>query len=196
MVPHFLGLLADTYGKAERPEEGLATVTEALAIANKNEEHGYTAELYRLQGELTLQQTKASLVPVPDKSNTRLKSKVQGQKKVSVPSLQPLTPNTQRVVREAEECFHKALDIARQQRAKSFELRTAMSLSRLWQSQGKTAEAHALLAEVYNWFTEGFDTADLKEAKALLAELAGDVPVTFPAVSNAVSEKSEKSRAR
>jgi predicted ATPase len=75
-------------------------------------------------------------------------------------------------VGEAEECFQKALDIARRQQAKSFELRAAMSLSRLWQQQGKQEEAHQLLAEIYGWFTEGFDTADLKEAKVLLEELA------------------------
>jgi predicted ATPase len=75
-------------------------------------------------------------------------------------------------VREAEECFRKALDTARSQQAKSFELRAAMSLSRLWQGQGKREEAHQLIAEIYGWFTEGFNTADLKEAKALLKELA------------------------
>ena len=68
--------------------------------------------------------------------------------------------------------FHKALDIARNQQAKSFELRTATSLARLWQQQGKRQEAHDLLAPVYGWFTEGFDTADLQEAQALLATLA------------------------
>jgi predicted ATPase len=72
---------------------------------------------------------------------------------------------------EAETCFHHALDIARNQQAKSFELRTATSLARLWQQQGKRQEAHDLLAPIYNWFTEGFDTADLKDAKALLEEL-------------------------
>jgi TOMM system kinase/cyclase fusion protein len=75
--------------------------------------------------------------------------------------------------RQAETCFHQALDIARRQRAKALELRAAMSLSRLWQQQGKRAEARQLLAEVYGWFTEGFDTADLQEAKALLEELEG-----------------------
>ena len=73
---------------------------------------------------------------------------------------------------EAEESFHLALTVARRQQAKSLELRAAMSLSRLWQQQGKRVEARQLLAEVYGWFTEGFDTADLQEAKALLAELA------------------------
>jgi predicted ATPase len=72
---------------------------------------------------------------------------------------------------EAEACFQQALDIARHQEAKSLELRAAMSLARLWQQQGKRAEAHALLAPVYGWFTEGFDTPDLQEAKALLVEL-------------------------
>jgi predicted ATPase len=73
---------------------------------------------------------------------------------------------------EAESCFHHALDIARTQQAKSLELRAATSLARLWQQQGKRQEAHDLLAPVYGWFTEGFDTADLQEAKALLDALA------------------------
>jgi predicted ATPase len=73
---------------------------------------------------------------------------------------------------QAETCFHQALDVARQQQAKSFELRAATSLARLWQSQGKRQEAYALLAPVYGWFTEGFDTADLQEAKALLEAVA------------------------
>jgi len=73
---------------------------------------------------------------------------------------------------EAETCFQHALEIARNQQAKSFELRTATSLARLWQQQGKRQEVHDLLAPVYHWFTEGFDTADLQEAKALLGALA------------------------
>jgi predicted ATPase len=66
------------------------------------------------------------------------------------------------------------LDVARRQEAKSLELRAAMSLARLWQQQGKRDEAHALLAPIYGWFTEGFDTADLQEAKGLLKELGGE----------------------
>jgi predicted ATPase len=73
---------------------------------------------------------------------------------------------------EAEACFQQALDIARRQQAKSLELRAAMSLSRLWQLQGRRQEARALLAPIYGWFTEGFDTADLKEAKELIEELS------------------------
>jgi class 3 adenylate cyclase/predicted ATPase len=72
---------------------------------------------------------------------------------------------------EAEAWYQQALEIARRQQAKSLELRAAMSLSRLWQRQGKRAEARQLLAPIYDWFTEGFDTADLQEAKALLEEL-------------------------
>jgi len=74
---------------------------------------------------------------------------------------------------EAEGCFHQALTVAHHQQAKSLELRAATSLSRLWQQQGKRDEARGLLASVYGWFTEGFDTADLQEARTLLEELGG-----------------------
>jgi predicted ATPase len=73
---------------------------------------------------------------------------------------------------KAEAYFEHALAVARQQRAKSWELRAAMSLARLWRDQGKVREARELLAPVYGWFTEGFETRDLKDAKALLEELA------------------------
>jgi predicted ATPase len=81
---------------------------------------------------------------------------------------QPGTPQA-----EAEAWLQRALDVARRQEAKALELRAAMSLARLWQQQGKRAEAYDLLAPIYGWFTEGFDTADLQEAKALLEELGG-----------------------
>jgi len=114
-------------------------VAEALTMVEKNEERWNEADLYRLKGELTLQQS-------------------------SVQSLESRG-------REAEGCFLKAIEIARKQQAKSLELRAAMSLARLWQEQGKQHEAHTLLSDIYNWFTEGFDTKDLQEAKALLDEL-------------------------
>src|SRR5262249_17725779 len=79
---------------------------------------------------------------------------------------QPGTPQA-----EAEAWLQRALDVARRQEAKALELRAAMSLSRVWQQQGKRQEAHDLLAPIYGWFTEGFDTADLQEAKALLEVL-------------------------
>ena len=142
-----LALLAEAYGKVGQVEEGLAVVAKALASVEKTGERVYEAEVYRLKGELTLQQ----------------QSKVQSSKS-QIPS-----PHTEA---EAQACFHKAIDIARKQQAKSLELRAVMSLSRLWQQQGKTAEAHQMLAEIYGWFTEGFDTKDLQEAKALLKELS------------------------
>jgi predicted ATPase len=75
-------------------------------------------------------------------------------------------------VRQAEACLRQALDLARCQQAKALELRAALSLSRLWQHLGQREAARALLAPIYHWFTEGFDTPDLQEARALLAELA------------------------
>jgi predicted ATPase len=83
-------------------------------------------------------------------------------------ALKSPTPDTEK----AEKYFDRALTVARQQQAKSWELRAAMSMARLWRSQGKPQQARELLAPVYGWFTEGFDTLDLKQAKALLDELA------------------------
>jgi predicted ATPase len=131
---HSLGLLAETYGAGGHPEEGLPLLAEALAVTNDTEMRCYEAEIYRLKGELLLQQ---------------------------------VTDNHT----EAEACFQQALNVARRQQAKSWELRAATSLARLWQSQGKRQEAHDLLSPIYNWFTEGFDTADLQDAKTLLDEL-------------------------
>jgi predicted ATPase len=82
--------------------------------------------------------------------------------------LRQVPPDAQR----AEVAFHQALAITRRQQARALELRAAMSLSRLWHQQGKRAEARKLLAPIYNWFTEGFDTADLQEAQTLLQKLA------------------------
>src|SRR5262249_15256735 len=132
----------------------------AVVLVEKNEERYYEAELYRLKGELTLQQS----------SVQRLGSRGQRNQKAKITNPQSLTPNLQVEV-EAEVCFHKAIEIARKQQAKSLELRAVMSLSRLWQKQGRRAEAHKMLAEVYGWFTEGFDTVDLQEARTLLDEL-------------------------
>jgi len=132
--PSHLALLAEAYGTTGQPEAGLAVLGEALALVDTTGERWYEPELYRLKGELLLQQSSDHQA-------------------------------------EAESCFHHALDIARNQQAKSLELRATTSLARLWQQQGKRREARELLAPIYGWFTEGFDTADLQEAKALLAEL-------------------------
>ena len=132
-----LALLAEACGSVGQIEEGLQEIAQALAIANRSGGSQWSAELYRLQGELLLRRSAGA------------------QERGSEP----------------EACFHQALAIARRQQAKSWELRTALSLSRLWQLQGKRAEAHQLLAEVYGWFTEGFDTPDVQEARALLENL-------------------------
>jgi predicted ATPase len=144
-VTYFLALLAAAYGKNGQAQSGLQTITEALARVEQTGERIWAAELHRLRGELVLQS--------------------------DIQRLHSATANTPVAV-EAEACYHRALDIARQQQARSLELRAAVSLARLWQQQGKIAEAGTLLAPIYGWFAEGFDTADLQEAKALLDELA------------------------
>jgi predicted ATPase len=131
-----LTLLAEVYGTTGEPAAGLTVLTEALTLTNRTGVRFYESELYRLTGELLLQQSSDNQA-------------------------------------EAEASFHAALEIARTQQAKSWELRATTSLARLWQQQGKRAEAYALLAPLYGWFTEGFDTADLQEAKTLLEELGG-----------------------
>jgi predicted ATPase len=88
--------------------------------------------------------------------------RLQGESRLQLPSPE---------VCQAESCLRHAVDVARRQQAKSLELRAALPLSRLWQQQGKRADAHALLAPVYEWFTEGWDTVDLQEAKALVVAL-------------------------
>lgn len=157
--------LAEAQGKMGQVEEGLATVAAALAWVSASGERYYEAELWRLKGELTLQQLQVSGFKFQAEKGQ--KSKVKSRKSKSL-NPQPPTPSP----KEAEACFHKALAVARQQEARSLELRAGMSLARLWQQQGKRKEAHAVLAEVYGWFSEGFETADLQEAKALLEVLS------------------------
>jgi predicted ATPase len=142
-LPWLLSMLAAACGNVGRAEEGLSLVAEALAIVHRTGKRLDDSGLYRLKGELLL------------KSRS-----------------QSLASGVQSLESEVEGCFRQALEIARHQQAKSFELRAAMSLCRLWQQQGKHAEARQLLAEIYGWFTEGFDTTDLREARALLASLS------------------------
>ena len=158
--PYFMGLLAEACGTAGRIDEGLAVVAEALTIGQRCGERFYDAELYRLRGELTL----------AGAGGWGLGG---GSPSPQAPSFKPLAPSG--VEREAEECFHRALAVARQQQAKSLELRAATSLARLWRTQNKEVEARQLLEEVYGWFTEGFDTKDLQEAEALLLALGSTV---------------------
>jgi predicted ATPase len=144
--------LAEAHGQSGQEEEGLTVLAEALALADTTAERWWEAELHRLKGELLLQcgvRRPVSAVPIPPSAIDNPHSAA------------------------AEVCFHQALAITRRQQTKSLELRAATSLARLWQHQGKRAEAHALLAPIYGWFTEGFDTADLQGARALLEELEG-----------------------
>jgi DNA-binding winged helix-turn-helix (wHTH) protein/predicted ATPase len=141
--PAHLMLLATVHGRLGQTEEGLATVARALSIVEQTGERTYEAELLRLQGELTLGGLRRT-----------------GRKR-------QVRPGTAR----AEACFRNAIEVAKKQQAKSLELRAVTSLSRLLKEQGERQQAHGLLSAVYGWFTEGFDTADLQEARALLAEL-------------------------
>jgi len=118
--------LAEAYGKLGQAEEGLSALAEALTAVDKTGERFYEAELYRLKGQLTLQSKQ-----VEDKSQAS-QGQVEDNSENANP--QPPAPSTQA---EAEACFHKAIEVAQGQSAKSLELRAAMSLSRLWQQQGK-----------------------------------------------------------
>jgi predicted ATPase len=148
--PTGLALLATAHEKVGQIEEGLIVVAQALALVNKTKECVSEAELYRLYGELSLRIGETET----GKS---------GDKKILSDS-----PFLRFPVSSPEDAFLKAIEIARKQQAKSLELRAVMSLARLWQSQGKQDGARQRLAEIYGWFTEGFDTKDLQEAKALL----------------------------
>jgi predicted ATPase len=161
-----LHLLAATYAKVGRTEEGLRVVAEALAFVDKTGERFSEAELYRIKGELTFAQSSVQGLESGVQENQKAKGKDQKVKNTDPRSLPPDPQG------EAEAYFLKAIDIARKQQAKSLELRATMSLARLWQQQGKHHQAHKILSEVYNWFTEGFDTKDLQEAKALLEALS------------------------
>ena len=125
--------LARAQVRSSHPEEGLNTVSEALAEVEKSDERYCEAEIYRLQGELHLSQGEEP---------------------------------------EAEASLRRAIEVARRQEAKSWQLRATTSLARLWRDQGKREEARAALIEVYDWFTEGFDTPDLVEARTLLEALS------------------------
>ncbi len=132
---YHLALLAEAYGKIGQGEEGLTTIDEALAMAEKGKQRFYEAELYRLKGQLLLIQDEA------------LES-------------------------EAGANFRKAIDVSQRQSARSLGLRATVSLSRLLCKQGKKEEAKELLSGIYSWFTEGFETSDLRDAQELLQELS------------------------
>jgi predicted ATPase len=140
--PYMYALLAEALGKTGQLEEGVRRVTEGLELVEKTGERWWEAERWRVRGELEVKKSQ--------------KSKIKGQMSK---------------VKKAEECFLRAIEIARSQQAKSLELRAVIRLSRLWQRQGKKAEARRVLDECYGWFTEGFGTVDLRQAQDLLTEL-------------------------
>ena len=146
MRPYILALLAHAM-EPTQPEAALGLVHEALALAQRNGERYFEAELYRLKGELLLRQ-----------SVSRAASEAPMER----------TSVTESGVANAETCFAESMKISRRQNAKLFELRAGMSLARLYYSRGKPEDARALLAPLYGQVTEGFDTIDMREAKALL----------------------------
>lgn len=155
--PHFLALLAEAWNRARHVDEGLRMVEEALALVDRNGERYYQAELYRLKGDLLLTQS----------TGQGLARAATG--KTTVHEADPL------LITRALGCFNQSIEIARQQQAKSWELRAVKSLARLYRDQGRQEEARTLLTQMYERFTEGFDTPDLREAKALLDELSDEL---------------------
>jgi predicted ATPase len=135
--PTFLAFLAEAYCRAGQPAAGLEALREAYATARQSGERWYESELYRIEGELTLQL-----------SQTRRADTTQQKR--------------------AEDCFLRAVEVARDQKAKLLELRATISLHRLWAAQGKRGESRRQLKELYGWFTEGLDTPDLIEAAELI----------------------------
>jgi hypothetical protein len=152
-LPYRLAILAEAYGQ-------IGETAEALALTRSHGGHFYEAEVHRLTGELLLMQDAGVGVSGSPFPALSMIDGHQGEPTGHSPWHS-----------EAKACFQRALDVADRQQAKSLKLRAAVSLSRLWQQQGKQAEARELLAPIYGWFTEGFDTADLQDARALLAAL-------------------------
>jgi predicted ATPase len=144
-LPGYYRSLAEAQAQAGQLEEGLTTLDEALTLMEDTNERHWEVELYRLKGEL-----------------------------LSTKSMQGDEVEAEANLLQAESRFQHAIEVAQRQQAKSWELRATTSLARLWQKQGRRQEAREILAEIYNWFTEGFGTADLQDAKALLVELSQD----------------------
>jgi predicted ATPase len=147
LLQYWLALQLEAYIETGQFEEGWTVLKEALAIRPKYGDRYWEEEVYRLNGELLLAQARRN----PEAHDTQQRAAIEA---------------------EAEACFQHARETAREQKTKSLELRAATSLAHLWQQQGKTEEARKMLAEIYGWFTEGFDTKDLQEAKALLDKLS------------------------
>jgi predicted ATPase len=179
VFPHFLALLAEGLGETGEEEEGLRLVEEALTLADHNNERYYQAELLRVKGELVLLQASD---PGRSRAATGNGFLFDGNpEKNAVGTTNGMAmfrsygqffgePGVHAAI-EAEACFYESLRIAQQQSAKSLELRTAMSIGRLYQRRNKRQQARCVLGYIYKSFSEGFETPDLREAKALLQEL-------------------------
>ena len=154
---HHLARLAEAYSRVGEPDTGLSVIAEALLVVDQCQERRWEAELHRLQGELLLNDERRM-------QNAERKPKDKERKTSPIHGSWFMVHRSE----EVEACFLKAMEVARRQSAKSLELRAVMSLSRLWHKQGRQAEARQALAEIYSWFTEGFETVDLREARALL----------------------------
>ncbi len=154
--PFYSVLLADAYGRADKPRDGLEMLETAHAFMCESDERWYEAELLRVRGEL--------LLKAVDGQQSRVESR-RGKRK------RPQSAPRDAQWEEAQTCFLRAIEIAQSQHAKLWELRATLSLCRLWQKGSKRKEARERLGAVFNWFTEGLDTRDLQEAKALLEQL-------------------------
>jgi predicted ATPase len=160
-LPHYLTMLAEVYGQGGETEAGLRVLIEAQTIVDKNLERRFEAEIWRLKGALLLQYMQAQDSTSPISLDTAMVAEV----------TRAGTTETVPLHAAAERCLLQAINVARQQQVKCLELRAIVSLVRLWQAEGKRAAACQMLAENYGWFTEGFDTPDLREAQALLRVL-------------------------
>jgi Tfp pilus assembly protein FimV len=152
--PNFLAMLAKVLGIYGRVDEGLATVREALIVAERTGECAKSSMIYNVKGELLLKKLEAKSNPF------------------STTPVDESEEEIEALVKEAEESFLSAIRVAREQKSRSWELRATTSLARMWQRRGRDEQAREMLSQIYNWFTEGFDTADLKDARALLEELS------------------------
>ena len=159
---YHLALQAEVLRKAGHIEQGLSCLAEALELIATTQERSFEAEVYRLKGELLLNDECRTQNDERQKKSSEMSSVHHSS--FSVPRSE-----------EAEACFQQALTTAQAQQAKSWELRASVSLARLWHQQGKTAEARQLLEEIYSWFTEGFATPDLHDAEAVLKALGSQL---------------------
>jgi DNA-binding winged helix-turn-helix (wHTH) protein/predicted ATPase len=152
--PQLLALLAEALHIAGLVKEALYVVAEALSVAQRNSEHYYDAELYRLKGALLLVEASE-----PALAQAAAGGSFEAER-------------SRRLLIQAEECFDESIKIAQRQKARSLELRASTHLARHYQNQGRVEDARVLLSKIYSTFTEGFDTSDLRDAKALLSEIS------------------------